>query len=252
MATAVPAPRVAIRVRIPSGLLSLVPFMWPPSPDLCVRGSYQTPPGRTALRVFMTLPPWLLSICAGLCAVLSEGPAVIRSVSVPLTGNSAEAQGCVVDIAVLGPLAVDGGLVSLSPRDRVVLAALVVHQGEDVSAEHLADALWGDDPPVSWGKVVPGCVMRLRRVLGAGAIETTTNGYRLAVDAAEVDARRFERLVRRGHELLVVGEPDRAAHMFTEALAQWRGEGVAAPRGWGAGGGGGAAGRQRAPRPGGG
>jgi len=138
----------------------------------------------------------------------------------------------VVDIAVLGPLVVDGGTVSLSPRDRVVLAALVVRQGEEVSGEQLADALWGDDPPASWGKVVPGCVMRLRRVLGAGAIETTTNGYRLAVDAAEVDARRFERLVRRGYELLVVGEPDRAAHMFTEALAQWRGKALADLENW--------------------
>jgi DNA-binding SARP family transcriptional activator len=40
--------------------------------------------------------------------------------------------------------------VSLGPRDRVVLAALAVRPGEVVSAEQLADALWGERPPASW------------------------------------------------------------------------------------------------------
>jgi DNA-binding SARP family transcriptional activator len=102
-------------------------------------------------------------------------------------------------IGLLGPLSVDGHgdaeTVSLGPRDRVVLAALAVRPGEVVSAERLADALWGERPPPSWNKVVPGCVMRLRRVLGAEAIETTGHGYRLVVPADEIDAQRFERLV---------------------------------------------------------
>jgi WD40 repeat protein/DNA-binding SARP family transcriptional activator len=140
-----------------------------------------------------------------------------------------------VGIAVLGPLKIDEGGVSLAPRDRVVLAALTVFFGEEVSAERLADALWGDHPPVSWGKVVPGCVMRLRRVLGARAIETTPGGYRLAVGVEEVDARRFERLVGRGHELLGVGEPDRAAHVFGEALALWQGRALTEVEDWGPG-----------------
>jgi WD40 repeat protein/DNA-binding SARP family transcriptional activator len=130
-------------------------------------------------------------------------------------------------IALLGPLVVndDGGgeAAPLGPRDRVVLAALAVRHGEVVSAEQLADALWGERPPVSWNKVVPGCVMRLRRVLGAAAIETTPHGYRLVVPVDEIDAQRFERLVRRGGELLTLGEPERAAHVLGEALALWRG-----------------------------
>ena len=56
----------------------------------------------------------------------------------------------------------------LGPRDRVVLTALATHPGDVVDAERLADALWGERPPASWNKVVPGCVMRLRRALGAG------------------------------------------------------------------------------------
>ena len=78
-------------------------------------------------------------------------------------------------ISLLGPLLVDGQE-ALPPRDRVVLAALAVHRGEVVPAERLADALWGDSPPKSWPKVVQGCVMRLRRVLGESAVATTTGG----------------------------------------------------------------------------
>jgi WD40 repeat protein/DNA-binding SARP family transcriptional activator len=128
-----------------------------------------------------------------------------------------------VEIGVLGPVTVDGGGVRLSPRDRAVLAALVVRAGDAVSARELADALWLDAPPVSWSKVIPGCVMRLRRMLGAAAIETVGSGYRLIVAQVEIDAVRFRQRVSRGHELRQVGEPDRAVHVFGEALGLWRG-----------------------------
>ncbi|HET9667177.1 MAG TPA: BTAD domain-containing putative transcriptional regulator, partial [Desertimonas sp.] len=126
-------------------------------------------------------------------------------------------------IAVLGPLRVDGDGASLSPRDRVVLETLAVRPGDVVSAERLADALWADRVPTTWPKVVQGCVVRLRKVLGAEAIETSPQGYRLALPADDIDAGRFERLVRRSHELLVLGEHERAAYVSGEALSLWRG-----------------------------
>jgi WD40 repeat protein/DNA-binding SARP family transcriptional activator/energy-coupling factor transporter ATP-binding protein EcfA2 len=127
-----------------------------------------------------------------------------------------------VGIGVLGPLTVDQNG-ALSPRDRVVLSALVVRHGTATSAEQLADALWGDQPPASWHKVVPGCVNRLRKVLGASAIITSANGYRLEVPDDELDVRRFERLFAKGHQMLALGEADRAILAFREALALWRG-----------------------------
>jgi WD40 repeat protein/DNA-binding SARP family transcriptional activator len=138
----------------------------------------------------------------------------------------------VVGIAVLGPLSVEGDGAVLGPRDRVVLAALSVRPGEVVSAERLADALWAEGPPASWPKVVQGCVVRLRKSLGAPAIETTRQGYRLALPVDEVDARRFERLVDRARELLTLGEPERAAHVIGEALALWRGRALVELEGW--------------------
>ena len=105
----------------------------------------------------------------------------------------------------------------------MVLEALLLRPGDVVSAERLADAMWGDAPPATWNKVLQGSVMRLRKVLGAGAIETSAAGYRLTTPADEVDAHRFERMVRRSQELLTLGEHDRAAYVSGEALALWRG-----------------------------
>lgn len=128
-----------------------------------------------------------------------------------------------MSIAVLRPLMIDGTTAPIAPRDRVVLTALALSPGETVSAEQLADALWPDQPPATWTKVVQGSVMRLRRFLGAQTIQTVPGGYRLAVPAREVDAHEFERLVERARELLLVGEPERASYAVDHALALWRG-----------------------------
>ncbi|HSP60076.1 MAG TPA: AfsR/SARP family transcriptional regulator, partial [Ornithinimicrobium sp.] len=129
-----------------------------------------------------------------------------------------------MDIRVLGGVGLGDGAGELGPRDRVVLGALVVRLGEVVTSEVLADALWEDDPPRSWSKVVQGCVVRLRRVLGREAIGTQGRGYRLQVPSEAVDAARFERLVGRARELLALGEPDRAVYTVDEALHLWAGE----------------------------
>ncbi len=138
-------------------------------------------------------------------------------------------------VNVLGPLSVEGDGDLLAPRDRVVLAALVTRPGETVSAERLADALWGEAPPATWPKVVQGSVVRIRKVLGAEAVRTVGSGYVLAVPADDIDAVRFERGVRRGRELLELGEPERARFTLTQALGLWHGAALAELEGWGPG-----------------
>ena len=140
-----------------------------------------------------------------------------------------------VGVAVLGPVRVEGDGVGLGPRDRVVLAALALRLDQAVSAERLADALWADQPPATWDKVIHGCVSRLRKVLGAEVIETVPQGYRLVLPVEELDAQRFERLVGRGRELLTLGEPERAAHVIGEGLALWRGPALVELEAWGPG-----------------
>jgi DNA-binding SARP family transcriptional activator/WD40 repeat protein len=126
-------------------------------------------------------------------------------------------------IAVLGPLLVDGGTKGLAPRDRVVLETLAIRPKDVVSAEQIAEALWPNTPPATWSKVVQGSVVRLRKLLGAGGIETVDHGYRLTVPRSELDSLEFERLVSRAREQLTLGEPERATYTLDEALGLWRG-----------------------------
>jgi DNA-binding SARP family transcriptional activator/WD40 repeat protein len=127
-----------------------------------------------------------------------------------------------VAISLLGPLQVDGDG-ALAHRDRVVLAALAMRSGDVLSAERLADALWGECPPKSWPKIVQGCVLRLRRTLGRESVVTTTGGYRLQLRDEDIDVRRFEHLIARGHMLGRDGEHRRAATAYDQALQLWRG-----------------------------
>ena len=135
-------------------------------------------------------------------------------------------------IAVLGPLEVDGRTNGLSPRDRVVLSALVVGRGDPVSADALADALWGDDLPASSVKIVQGCVVRLRKLLGAAAIDSGPSGYRLTLTDEEVDHRRFERLLEGARDALDGDDPARASYLVDEALDLWRGRALADLEEW--------------------
>ncbi|WP_345201118.1 BTAD domain-containing putative transcriptional regulator [Fodinibacter luteus] len=127
-------------------------------------------------------------------------------------------------IAVLGPLEVSGASARITPRDRVVLAALSLRPGTVRSVDALAEALWGERPPPSGAKIVQGCVVRLRRALGTRAVTTAPQGYRLNVPGEDLDHVRFERLAGRAREALDAGEPDRAAYLLDEALRLWRGQ----------------------------
>jgi DNA-binding SARP family transcriptional activator/WD40 repeat protein len=127
-----------------------------------------------------------------------------------------------VGVGVLGPVVVEGDG-ALSPRERVILSALALQQGQVVRPDQLADAVWGEHPPSTWPKQVQASVGLVRKALGSAAIETTAAGYRLALDADEVDVRRFEALVARARTLAATGEPDRAAATFARALSLWRG-----------------------------
>src|SRR5688572_23858464 len=132
-----------------------------------------------------------------------------------------------MEFRILGPLEVsgEGTAVSLGgSRPGAVLAVLLVHPNQPVSAERLALALWGEDAPAGAVKTVQVNISRLRHVLGdGGAVVTTPAGYRLDVGADELDAERFERTIAAGREALTSGHPERAAELLREALGLWRG-----------------------------
>jgi predicted ATPase/class 3 adenylate cyclase/DNA-binding SARP family transcriptional activator len=108
-----------------------------------------------------------------------------------------------------------------SRQERRVLAVLAVHAGEVVSADRLVDVLWGDAPPASAAHTLQSYLSRLRHGLGVDRVETARPGYRLRVDAQELDSLRFEDLVRSGLEM---DRPEAEVACFGEALAMWRGQ----------------------------
>jgi DNA-binding SARP family transcriptional activator len=132
-----------------------------------------------------------------------------------------------MEFRVLGPLEVDGasGAVAIGgSKPRAVLALLLLHANEPVSAERVAVALWGEDAPPASIKTVHVHVSRLRKALGdPDVIATTPAGYRLRVLPGELDAARFEGLVAEGRDALATGHPDRAASKLRDALRICRG-----------------------------
>ena len=126
-----------------------------------------------------------------------------------------------VDIRVLGDLTIDGG--RLTPKERSLLAALVLRSGDLVAPSELADAIWGDGLPATWPKQVQALVVRLRRALGAAAVATKPAGYRLEVDPETIDAVRFERLLTAASTHRFGGDPVRAVDVLERALSLWHG-----------------------------
>ena len=132
-----------------------------------------------------------------------------------------------MEFGILGPLEVRAGgdvVVLGGPKPRALLAVLLLHANETVSAERLAMGLWGEDAGADAVKALHVHVSRLRKTLGnAEVLSTTGGGYRLHVGQGELDADRFERLVAQGHERMQAGDAAQAAEVLREALALWRG-----------------------------
>jgi predicted ATPase/DNA-binding SARP family transcriptional activator len=135
-----------------------------------------------------------------------------------------------VEFRLLGPVAAiaDGAPVALGrPKQRAVLAALLLHMGQAVPRERLIDEVWGDEPPGSAVTSLQVYVSGLRQAIGAERIETRGQSYRVCVDPDELDFARFERLVVRAEQELGVGRAEAAAARIGEALALWRGPALA-------------------------
>jgi predicted ATPase/DNA-binding SARP family transcriptional activator len=110
-----------------------------------------------------------------------------------------------------------------APKQRALLAALLLRAGEVVSRDRLVDAVWGDEPPTSALQGLQVYVHGLRRSLGPERIETRGTGYRLHVGPDELDLQRFSALVAGGRGALAAREDDAALDQLREALALWSG-----------------------------
>jgi DNA-binding SARP family transcriptional activator/streptogramin lyase len=124
-----------------------------------------------------------------------------------------------MDFRILGPLEVvdDGRPVVLQRgKQLALLAYLLLHPNELVSADRLIDALWGERPPPTAAKILQNAVSQLRRALGEDRLVTQPPGYRFRLEPNELDLHRFEQLAQEGRT-------NGDARVLRDALAIWRG-----------------------------
>jgi predicted ATPase/DNA-binding SARP family transcriptional activator len=134
------------------------------------------------------------------------------------------------EFRILGPVEVlvGGRAVRLGgPKQRALLAKLLLARGAVVSRDQLVDAVWADEPPGAAAAALQVYVHGLRRALGAQRIERHGSGYRARLAAGELDLDRFEGLVARAERALAAGDADDAAADLQAALELWRGPALA-------------------------
>src|SRR4029453_12292313 len=107
-----------------------------------------------------------------------------------------------------------------------LLAHLILRANRHVAADLLIDGLWGEEPPESARNTLQTYVYRLRKVLGDGRLEGRDGGYVLAAAPREIDAARFEALVKQG-KAQVASDPSAAAATLSDALSLWRADALA-------------------------
>jgi len=116
------------------------------------------------------------------------------------------------------------------PKQRVVLATMLLNANRVVSLDRFADVLWADGVVTSPGSL-PVYIANLRRLLEPERpartppqrILTRPPGYLLRVDAGEYDVADFQRLATEGNRYLAEKRPRAARQALGEALSLWRG-----------------------------
>ena len=135
-----------------------------------------------------------------------------------------------MDFRILGALEVSahGAVAELGPpKQRALLAILLLHAGEIVPIDRLIDLMWGENPPRTAGHSIQIYISDLRKAIetldGRRILATRPPGYQLDADPASIDAREFERLVEEGSRKLRSGDRAGGARDIRAALRLWQG-----------------------------
>jgi DNA-binding SARP family transcriptional activator len=137
------------------------------------------------------------------------------------------------DFRVLGPLTVryrGKPLPIPASKPQALVASLLLHANEPVSADRLIELLWYQRPPARARNTLQNHMLRLRRALGsptAGRIRTCRAGYAIDVQDAELDLDRFRCLREAGEAAADRTAWAQAYSCFTAALTEWSGDPLA-------------------------
>jgi DNA-binding SARP family transcriptional activator len=133
-----------------------------------------------------------------------------------------------IGFGVLGPLemTVDGASVPLgTPKQRAVLAVLVMNRSRPVSIDSLITAAWEQWPPPEARASLHSYISNLRKLLGdsRSMLVNAPPGYRLAVGDTDCDIGRFILEKTAGVQAAAAGHFEEASRHLTTALSEWRG-----------------------------
>jgi DNA-binding SARP family transcriptional activator len=137
-----------------------------------------------------------------------------------------------LDFGVLGPLqtSAHGAPLPLgTPKQRAVLAVLVMGRNRPVSSDALVNAAWEQYPPPEPKARLHAYISNLRKLLaGAGhdpkaVLASAPPGYRLTIADADCDIGRFVAQKTAGVQAAAAGQFEQASRHFQNALAEWRG-----------------------------
>jgi DNA-binding SARP family transcriptional activator len=133
---------------------------------------------------------------------------------------------------LLGPLlmTVAGTPVTLgTPKQRAVLALLLINRNRAVGTDSLVDAAWDQSPAPAVRASIHSYVSNLRRIFGSAGVDSHTvlasapPGYRLSVGDGDCDLDRFISNKTAGIQAAAAGQFEEASSYLSAALAEWRG-----------------------------
>jgi YVTN family beta-propeller protein len=150
-----------------------------------------------------------------------------------MAADAAASETWVAEFGILGPLEVSrsGRTVPLGgPRQRAVLALLLLEANRVVSMDRLAEDVWGGHPPDGWATTLQTYVFHLRHALepdrargvAGDVLVTRDRGYLLRVDRDHLDAALFQDGFTAGRAALEAGQYAEAAGTLRKALDLWR------------------------------
>ncbi|MBZ4572360.1 BTAD domain-containing putative transcriptional regulator [Mycobacterium avium] len=137
-----------------------------------------------------------------------------------------------LEFGLLGPLemTVDGDLVPLgTPKQRAVLAMLLMNRNNPVGIDRLITGLWDESPPSGARASLHSYVSNLRKLLSNAGVDPRTvlvaapPGYRLNIPDDRCDLGRFITEKTAGVQAAASGRFEQAGAHLAAALAQWRG-----------------------------
>ncbi|MGX4653418.1 BTAD domain-containing putative transcriptional regulator [Micromonospora sp. SCSIO 07396] len=137
---------------------------------------------------------------------------------------------------ILGPLTVVlGGRPApvTAPKQRIILATLLLRAGTWVTAAELTKALWDDRAPKNPRSALQVHLTRLRALFAAvhperpDLIETRPGAYRIVVPPGSLDLDRYRDAIAQARSARRAGNADVELGWLQRALAQWRGDPLA-------------------------